>query len=171
MSRRYSSLVIFLGLALWTAPCGAENDWSLGQLNPFKKRPGSGERIRASLSDKAAAESGSPAADSRAASGGLQATSQPRDPSMLTKVNRGTKALFSMTWDKTTETWVQTKQVLGKTKKVLMPWERKEPTANHSSPQYGNRDSSLFPSWWPKKEEKKRPNSVKEFLSLPRPGY
>lgn len=171
MSRRYSSLVIFLGLALGAAPCRADPDWRLGKLNPFKKPPGAGERIRASLSDKAAAESHSPAANSPAASGGFHVTSQPREPSMLSKVNRGTKALFSMTWDKTTETWVQTKQVLGKTKRVLIPWERKETTANHSSPHRDNRDSSLFPSWWPKKKEKKRPNSVKEFLSLPRPGY
>lgn len=165
MSRRYSSLVIFLVLVLWTMPCRADRDWSLGKLNAFKKQPRADERIRASLSDEVAGENASTAA------GDPRATSHSHEPSVLTKVNQGTKALFSATWDKTKGAFDQTKKVLGKTKQVLMPWERNEPTTHRSSRHRDKKDFSLFPSWWPGEKEKARPNSVKEFLALPRPGY
>lgn len=164
MSGRYSSLVIFLAFALWSAPCRGDKDWSLGSLNPFNKQPRAGERVRASLSDEASAES-------HAASRGPRTTSHRQTPSMLAKVNQGTKALFSMTWDKTKETLGQTQKVLGKTKKVLTPWEWKKPATNHSSRARDDNGYSLFPSWRPGEKKETRPNSVKEFLALPRPGY
>ena len=161
MRRKSSSLVVFLVAAAWTAPCSADKDWTLSKLNPFQNRPAAGNRVQASLSDEASGDKTAPRTDKPSDEGLGHSTMDRSQPSLLTKVNRGTKAFFYNTWDNTKGALGQTKDALSKTTTILMPWTK---TSKEG-------DSWLVPSWWRDQQEPRRPRSVKEFLALPRPEY
>ena len=73
------------------------------------------------------------------------------EPSMTTRISEGTKDLY------------------GKTKGVLMQWTNKKKSTTFSKK--AEKKESFLTSWLPKKEEKKQPKTVKDFLSQPRPGF
>ena len=72
----------------------------------------------------------------------------------MAKLNQGTKDLF------------------GKTKRMLMPWTNgsKKKSSSASRGKSSNK-TSILTSWLPHKEERKKPKTVKDFLAQPRPGY
>lgn len=166
MSRQFSIFVVFVTVPVLVAPSWADDGWRLPNLTSLKrdkKEPQAEkpDRIRAHLSDEPFTPGSSPLA-SMAREG--QATHSPprRDePSVLNKLNEGTKDLFHSTLDTTKDAFARTKQALGKTKHVLMPW---------SLPKREVGGSSIFTPWWRPEKKPERPSSVKEFLALPRPG-
>ena len=151
MVKRLSILMFFVIVAAWVCPASADDGWSVSKLNPFKKKPAANARAQASLSDEVTATSSFPRMSMPTWASRSQTPQPPAEPSTLAKLNQGTKDLY------------------GKTKSVLMPWA--SDSKKSSSSKTNKSQGSFLTSWFTKKEEKKKPRTVKEFLAQPRPGY
>ena len=164
MSRQVSILVVFVIVPALAAPSWADDGWHLPKLNPLQKtdKAEQRERVRARLSDEASRPGGASLATFPGHEGQSEFSQHREKPSVLTKLNEGTKDLVEGTVDTTKNAFAKTKRALGKTTRLLMPWSNKKGKKGQSS---------IFTSWWRADEEPERPRSVKEFLALPRPGY
>lgn len=87
--------------------------------------------------------------------------------------SNGRKAAPPSTWEKVSS---GTKNALTKTNETINPWAKKSPatTKRTANKQPANRPKatekkSLLGSIWPAKEEPKKPATVSEFLSQPKP--
>ncbi len=165
VNRRLSILIITVIVIGLTAPSRADDGWSLSKLNPFKKKTSTSSRTHASVSDDGSKASGFPHVampDWGAASHASRArTPKPRKkPSTMTKLNQSTK------------------DFLGKTKDVLMPWSSsskssssKKKKSRTRSTSRSKKKTSFLTSWLPKKEPKPKPKTLKSFLGQRRPNY
>ena len=138
-------------LATWVVIAGvgsAADGWNLMAWNPFDR-------------DDRVERPGARVSDSGAAIGSSRAAARPpirREPSMWTKMNRGTKTFFA------------------KTKDVLTPWDNEEPQrasltgsrgfSYRSKPQ---KEKSFLESLFQPESEEQRIETVKDFLDQPRP--
>lgn len=153
MNRRFSILLALVVAVAIASPSRADDGWSLANLNPFKKKESKLERTQrahASFSDSdEKPERGFFPTMSFPKWGSRTHTPKPTEPSTLAKLNEGTKDLF------------------GKTKEVLMPWSSSPKKKSRST----KKSSFSLTSWLTKKEEPKRPRTVKDFIGQPRPGF
>jgi len=143
------TVMLFVMVVSCAYPLRAGDDWSLTKLNPFKKKSSEPQRAQASLSDEDSRDAGFPDLFSQAA-GQRDRTAPPADdPSAWDRMSEGTKAFW------------------GKTKNVLMPWNKKSKASRTRSA----KKPSIFTSWLLPKKQPQRPQTVKDFLGQPRPGF
>ncbi len=148
-----SAEISLVAMAIGSTSAAAEG-WSLSKLVPFQKSLAS-KRARASVSDDDRSSwlprMSLPSWGSK--SGGPARRSE---PSTLNKLNQGTK------------------DFVGKTKDVLMPWSKssKKPTARPASAKKSAAKTPWYKSWIPqKKKPEKKPMSVSEFIGQDRPEF
>lgn len=154
VSRRRWVIWGSLVLIAFASVAAAEDGWSLSKLNPFRKSSSStsNKRARAKVSDESSSWKwpSLPSWGSKSPS-----TKRKNEPSTLSKMNKGTKNLMT------------------KTKDTLMPWSKSSkstPTRSASATKKDKEKKSTFASWFPSKEEEKKPTkTVVDFLGEKRP--
>ncbi len=131
---------------------GATENWSLSKLVPFKKSATS-KRAHASVSDDSHSR-GFPKLPVPSWGSSSRSPKRSAEPSMLTKLNQGTKDAF------------------GKTKDVLMPWSKntKKPTTRPASSRSKTNHTPWYKAILPQREPAKKLNSVSDFIGQDRPG-
>ena len=147
---KHFAFAIFFVLA-WIAVAGsglAADGWNLLAWNPFD-REGEPPRASARVTDAGASIGASRAAARPAAR-------RTEDPSVWTKMNRGTKSFFA------------------KTKDALNPWDDESQRSRATGPRYSSRsyedeDQSFLGSLFNPEPEPKRIETVKDWLDQPRP--
>ena len=160
-----SIAVLLLGTAFFLATAhpaeGDDGSWKMPNLNPFSQKTKTTTTTRPAKPPLSGWHM--PKLWPSTSSG--QAKSN--QPSTFQKATTGTKNFFSKTAD------------------ALNPWDNNQPAAPPPKSSGSNsafsqatakkkdtQNTSLLPSWpWSGKEEEKKPSSVNDFLSQPRPGF
>ena len=156
-----NSLVLGFVVSVFAASCPAADGWSLPSLNPFAKKSAAAPKTRPS-------ESGW------------------KLPSLWPKTAPQTTSSKPSTWQKMTNS---TKSAAAKTADFLNPFDDAgdakpaasptgygSPFSTASSQKKADDNGSIVPQWlWgsssAKPEETKRPKTVNEFLSQPKPEF